>query len=105
MDERSAMSVYRPTAYYGYLSRLSVRLDGARVARIRTGETIEVPVEPGLHRLSVKMEWARSPDLTIEVHDSETVKVEVVMPRGAAGIISATLQPREAFSLRLAESA
>ena len=48
-------------------------LDGAEVGRLRRRETLEIDVAEGHHHLTVRIEWAGSPEIYFSVRDKEVV--------------------------------
>jgi hypothetical protein len=48
-----------------------VMVDGSVVSRIKEGQTIEVSVSPGRHHLRLKIDWAGSPDLAVDIGAGE----------------------------------
>jgi hypothetical protein len=46
-------------------------VDGSVVSRIKEGQTIEVSVSPGRHHLRLKIDWAGSPDLAVDIGAGE----------------------------------
>jgi hypothetical protein len=48
-----------------------VLIDGERVATVRRGETVQVTVAPGSHRVQVALDWGRSEPLTVQLGAGE----------------------------------
>lgn len=48
-----------------------VILDGHEVGKIRRGERITLDVDPGRHEIYLKIDWARSPTITLELAPKE----------------------------------
>lgn len=62
----------------GYTDRArayTVLVDGAESGKIKHGESVDVPVSPGTHEVQMKIDWARSPALQVEVADGEQVRL------------------------------
>ena len=62
------------------LAKLKVELDGAEIAQLHDGETIQLAVGAGTHELRVKMSWVSSPRMPVTISDGETVRLAVGMP-------------------------
>lgn len=52
-----------------------VMLDGRRVAKVRRGGTVEVPVPPGRHEIHLKIDWCRSPSIEFDAHSGEVINL------------------------------
>lgn len=62
----------------GYRDRIrsySVIVDSARVARIRHGKTVQIPVSPGRHEVYLTIDWCRSPGIAMNVAPGQTVSM------------------------------
>ena len=42
-----------------------LNVDGVEVGAIRSGQTITVPLEPGMHRVALALDWCTSPELQL----------------------------------------
>lgn len=58
------------------LRRYQVIVDGERVATIKRGECLDLPVTPGWHTVHLQISWARSPQLGLDVPPGEVVALE-----------------------------
>jgi hypothetical protein len=58
-----------------------VTLDGAPVPRGRLGETL--PVDPGLHRIDVRVGGVAAGSAIVDLHERDSVVVELPLPSGA----------------------
>ena len=58
------------------LRRYQVIVDGEQVASIKHGERLDLPVAPGRHTVSLKISWAGSPPLEVDVAPGEVVTLE-----------------------------
>lgn len=65
--------VVRDAALSGYAMRFAVRIDGARVGKVRNGGSRDFEVEPGVHRVRVSQTGYASRALVLSVADGETV--------------------------------
>jgi hypothetical protein len=57
------------------LRSYSVVVDSEVAAKIRPGQTVELPVAQGAHSVQIAIDWARSPELGVEVAPGETVEL------------------------------
>jgi len=58
------------------LRRYQVIIDGERVATIKRGECLNLPVTPGRHTVHLQISWARSRQLGLDVSPGEVVALE-----------------------------
>jgi hypothetical protein len=58
------------------LRRYRVMIDGEQVASIKPGERVELPVTPGPHTISLKISWAGSPPLEVDLAPDEMATLE-----------------------------
>jgi hypothetical protein len=54
----------------------NIRIDGVRAGRIRVGGVVELPVQPGLHRVQITVDWYASEPLDLDVHDGRRIELE-----------------------------
>ena len=59
------------------MRRYTVVLDGEKVGKIAETEWISIRTDPGQHELEVRMDWARSPKLMLDLADRQTIGVEL----------------------------
>jgi hypothetical protein len=48
-------------------------VDGKSVASLKRGQSVSVPVQPGHHRIWMRIDWCRSRILDVELGDNERV--------------------------------
>jgi hypothetical protein len=65
-----------PGGWRDRLRRYQVVLDGEQVAAIKRGERIDLPVSPGTHSIFLKIDWARSPRLQLDIAPGQVVTLE-----------------------------
>lgn len=58
------------------LRRYRVLVDGYPVTALASGETQTVPVRAGTHTVQMRIDWATSEPLTIEVPEGRTAELE-----------------------------
>lgn len=75
-----------PGGWRDRLRRYQVIVDDEQVAMIKRGERLSLPVTPGRHTVFLRISWARSPALEVDVAPGEAVALEcapgVVPPFG-----------------------
>lgn len=57
------------------LRSYAIILDGVVAGKIREGETQDLQVSPGAHRLRLKCDWARSQEVALTLADGESVQL------------------------------
>ena len=65
-----------PGAWRDRLRRYRVMIDGEPVAMIKRGQRIDLPVTPGRHTVFLQIDWARSPQLEVDLAPGQTVLLE-----------------------------
>lgn len=73
------IELVRPHRLRHMLAKLEVVLDGAEIAQVRDGESIQLPVDAGPHELRVKMSWASSPPAPVTIDEGGRVSLAVEM--------------------------
>ena len=53
------------------------------VGHVKNGEVFECPADPGMHRVRLKVDWAGSPEITVNVRP------------GATAVVAASAKPRK----------
>jgi hypothetical protein len=94
----STLNVQRPHDGGGILRRLVVQVDGREVARLKQGESADIPLPPGKHTVVGSMDWTNSPALDIDLAEGEQARVEVALPLSA--LWNMVRRPRTALSIR-----
>lgn len=56
--------------------RYKIWVDGREIATIARHETVKVPLPPGAHRLELRIDYARSPVVEVDVPAGSWVEVE-----------------------------
>ena len=62
----------RTSEWKNVLRAFAVYIDGVKVGKIRNGKTLSFLVDPGEHRLMVKIDWCVSNTLVINLPDGVT---------------------------------
>ncbi|WDZ86710.1 hypothetical protein [Micromonospora cathayae] len=89
----------RPYDAGAVLRRVWVTVDGLRVAGLRPGQSVDVPVTAGLRVVQAALDWTRSEPLSVRVDGSATVSVEASLPVDAYW--RAFVTPSRALDLRM----
>jgi hypothetical protein len=97
----ASVQIRRITGLFGARRNLEVLIDGQWVGSIRLGETASFQVEPGLHRVGVKMDWTKAPPLEVACSPGSTVDLDVVVPSSAGrATLRTVLSPNRVFEVR-----
>lgn len=56
------------------LQRYKVVLDGEQSGKIAAGQTVEIPVMAGTHRLQLRIDWTGSPTVAFTVTDGQVAE-------------------------------
>jgi hypothetical protein len=80
--------------------RFNVLLDGNDIGWIETHQTLEVPIEPGRHRLEVKAGRYRSKQLPFDVADGEIAKFRCSGSRVWPVYVASIVKPDLALTLK-----
>ena len=60
------LRLYRePVAWQDRLRAYTLLVDGEAKGSIKQGETLEIDLPPGDHRVQMKIDWATSPELAV----------------------------------------
>jgi hypothetical protein len=43
-----------------------LKIDGVEAGAVRSGETLAVPLAPGMHRVQLALDWCTSPELQLD---------------------------------------
>lgn len=97
--------VCRTTKTYGVLRKLQVLVDGTRRASLRHGGSVDIEVTPGPHEVAVKMDWAKTPPMTVECREGSVTVVEAGAPRLMVATVNTFVRPSEVFNLGLGDDA
>jgi hypothetical protein len=78
----AVIALHRPLEATNAGRRYKIYVDGVKVAAVRVGKTIEIPVTPGEHRVKAKLDWCSSPEVVINVVAGQpsNLAVETVGP-------------------------
>ncbi|MFS0703961.1 hypothetical protein AB6N23_05495 [Cellulomonas sp. 179-A 9B4 NHS] len=85
-DGRWGSIVFRraPGGWADRLRSYGVSVNGYRVGRLRPGGEVVLPTPPGVHVVRAHIDWTRSPEYGVDVHEGETVVLRV---RGSGAIL------------------
>jgi hypothetical protein len=65
-------------------------VDGAEVAWVRHGERLEILLEPGHHKIFMRINWCRSQVIEAEAQSGEVIQL-FCAPGGGHPLVSATV--------------
>ena len=65
----------RTSEWKNYFRAIAVYIDRVRVGKIRNGQTITFPIDPGEHELFVKIDWCESNAIGLQVQEGVTVEL------------------------------
>ncbi len=75
------------------LRDFKIVVDSNPVGGVANGEVAEFPLAPGSHEVTAKIDWCRSPPVTVSVEAGRTVELEVgcnASPWGSLGLLLST---------------
>ena len=75
MSAQGTIEIEREKAYVDKVRAHKVLIDDAQVGTIKEGETKSFPVAPGSHEVVLRIDWARSPVVTIDVAPGAIAKL------------------------------
>jgi hypothetical protein len=62
-----------PQGWPDRIRRYRLLVDGKAVASLKRGQSVSVPVQPGHHRIWMRIDWCRSRILDVELGDNERI--------------------------------
>lgn len=65
----------RRGGYRDIMRSYLVIVDGKELAKIKRGQTVELPVAAGAHEVFLKIDWCRSPTLNVDAAAGEVIKL------------------------------
>ena len=92
------LRVERPYDGGGILRRLTVEVDGRRVASLRQRQSAEVELPPGRHTVVGVMDWTSGATLHVDLADDDELRLEIALPLVATW--EAMRRGRRALSIR-----
>lgn len=66
------ITLSRDSGWTDRIRKYNILIDGKVAAEIGNGETITLPVSPGIHTVQARLDWARSPALTFNTEGGST---------------------------------
>ncbi len=101
MPSAAVRVVRRPSPWRDRLRRYKVVVDGQMVGALAWDESKDFPIEPGPHKVRIKIDWTGSSELTFAANDGQIVEFEC-MPAGSAffGALRAFVAPHHYVDLR-----
>jgi hypothetical protein len=56
--------------------KFRIYIDGKKIDTIANGEIKEIEIEPGKHKLILKIDWCSSPEVDIEISEEKSTMME-----------------------------
>lgn len=75
MRSAATICLMRLYTYVDNLRAYNVFIDGAFVGRIRQGTTRTYNVQPGYHTVILRVDWLRSPNITVDCAADDVVRL------------------------------
>jgi hypothetical protein len=74
MTETSKINVKREGQYPDYLRKYKIVLDGKELDTLSRGEEKEFEINPGKHKIQLKIDWCKSNIIEFETKKNEKLK-------------------------------
>jgi hypothetical protein len=84
----------------GLLRRMTFRIDGRPVARLRRGHSADIELAAGAHVAEASMDWLRSEPVRLNLADGTSVALTGALTEHSATFTGSFLRPRKALELR-----
>jgi hypothetical protein len=68
------IEIWREDKFKDAVRAYQVELDGQVIGKINKGESAGFDIQAGKHRLRLKIDWCRSPDVDFEIQTGQTLK-------------------------------
>lgn len=68
------IEIWREGEFKDAARAYQVELDGQVIGKLKRGESMGFDVQAGKHRLRLKIDWCRSPDLNFEIQTGQVLK-------------------------------
>ena len=66
MNDYTEITIRRDSGYADRFRSYRIMIDGEERGEIGNGETVTIRIEPGRHRLSLKIDWCGSPTVEFD---------------------------------------
>ncbi len=99
----ATLRISRASDNYSYLRYMIVVVDGKSVGELALGETKDLTIDAGEHKVWVKIDWTRSPKIVFSVQSDDQVSFScggVFAENPAIGLCWAIVVPVRALWLR-----
>ncbi len=70
----TSLKISRKSEYPTKYRKYKIIVDGDKKGTIKTGERVEIPIQPGNHELYLKIDWGRSNKIAFTNVDGEKVQ-------------------------------
>ncbi|MBE1488311.1 hypothetical protein [Plantactinospora soyae] len=96
----ATLNVFRNDAV-GLLGRMTLKVDGRTVARLRGGQTASIDLAAGRHEVRAHMSWQASEPVTVHLADGDEVAVEMWTPEFSGTVGNTFWRARRALGLKV----
>lgn len=73
----TSLKIIRNSEFVAKYRKFKIMLNDENMGTIKTGETIEVPVQPGNHELYLKIDWCGSNTIKFSTKEREQLQYRV----------------------------
>jgi hypothetical protein len=92
--------VRRVRGSFAVARKLVIVVDGKRAGTIRPGQDTSIEVTPGVHTVTVRMDWARTGPLQVTCAAGTTTNLDAIPAGFVMGIVYSFVRPSRLFSLK-----
>lgn len=75
-EGNAIIRVTRTTSYADRIRAYRIVIDGQEVARVRAGQSVDIPATLGAHTVVARVDWCGSPTLNCNTHQGEVIQLE-----------------------------
>lgn len=86
-DSMSTITICRERGFYDLARSYQLLVDGDLAGEVGYGGTLTVAATPGKHAVQLKIDWCRSPEVTVLVTAGETVSLDCGNSAGVLDLI------------------
>jgi hypothetical protein len=72
----STIKIHRPKEYINSLRAYEIFVDGSKAGEIKNGAVTDLQVPPGKHSVSLKIDWAKSKQLEMQIQEGEIIELQ-----------------------------
>jgi hypothetical protein len=71
------IEIHRESHFFAKVRANSILVDGVKVGTVKDGATTLIPLAPGTHNVTIKLDWKKSNTTTINTEIGQTIKLNV----------------------------